>query len=217
MSLAPPISPPATRGSTNNSFRSYCKWRHGGRCSRDGRRAIYRHHTAEQHDDQTPWREPAGEPKRHQTPSRFSPSDRSSVRLLRRAGSRTRQGTTPPRAASSCEGCSGHPDRWMVRTSKPSAARRVVKAMRGGAGLQELPSPLPGLAWGDPTDRRTELIGHASRIKPQCIGTFITNARYWIGPVSGDSSPVSSIRSTKPCFPPSGAFRWNHHGRLRFC
>lgn len=50
--------------------------------------------------------------------------------LLRRAGSRTRQGTTPPRAASSCEGCSGHPDRWMVRTSQPSAARRVVKAMR---------------------------------------------------------------------------------------
>jgi hypothetical protein len=54
----------------------------------------------------------------------------SVVRLSRRAGSRTRQGTTPPRAASSCEGCSGHPDRWVVGTRKRSAARRVVKAMR---------------------------------------------------------------------------------------
>jgi len=59
-----------------------------------------------------------------------------SVRLLRRAGSRTRQGTTPPRAASSCKGCSGHPDRWMVRTTQPSAARRVVKAMRDASELR---------------------------------------------------------------------------------
>jgi hypothetical protein len=59
---------------------------------------------------------------------------------------------------------------------------------------------------------------YRERARPRCIGTFITNARYWTGPVSGDlpGSPVSSIRSTKPCSPQSGAFRRNHYGQSRF-
>ena len=62
-------------------------------------------------------------------------------RLQETCSGMTRQGTTPPRAASSCEGCRGHPARWMVRTTQPSGSRRVVKA--SGAVLRELPRPLP--------------------------------------------------------------------------
>ena len=106
----------------------------------------------------------------------------------------------------------------MVRTTQPSAARTVVKAMRGRGSPARATPPLAGLAWGDQLTGAPSLSGTHRGSSLRCIGTFITNARYWIGPVSGDppSSPVSSIRSTKPCFPRSGAFRWNHHGHFRF-
>ena len=57
-----------------------------------------------------------------------------------------------------------------------------------------------------------------SGIKPQMQRNvynecaLLDRTREWRSP----SSPVSSIRSTKPCFPRSGAFRWNHHGHFRF-
>ena len=99
----------------------------------------------------------------------------------------------------------------MVRPTQPSRAGDE----RAGSPARRYPA---GLAWGDQLTGARSLSGTPRGSSLRCIGTFITNARYWIGPVSGDppSSPVSSIRSTKPCSPRSEAFRWNHHGHFRF-
>jgi len=106
---------------------------------------------------------------------------------------------------------------WSGQFSVAGLSQNGQGDEKAGQSCESYPAPCrPRL--GRPTHRRTELIGHVRGSSLKCSGTFITNARYWIGPVSGDppSSPVSSIRSTKPCFPRSGAFRWNHHGHFRF-
>jgi hypothetical protein len=136
------------------------------------------------------------------------------LRLGVRFGSEGGRGQVPPRnnpaqgRIEAVRAAAAHPDRWMVRTTQPSAARRVVKPMRRAGQSCESYRALAGLAWGDQLTGAPSLSGTPRGSSLRSIGTFITNARYWIGPVSGDpqARQCHQLGPRSPASPGAGLF-----------